>query len=875
MTYFNYWGKTNKAGEYHLLVYHCLDVAAVGKKLLESHQGITSFFCEIFELSPEELLNWLPFLLALHDIGKFSDGFQQLVPELAKNLGRSKSKKTYPIRHDPLGFILWDIIKKNFPEKIQESISNTAPAIFGHHGKPVSSKDDRSLFSEENENNAKEFIQNLKGMFLVNLEEIPKIDRKWTWWLAGFVSMCDWLGSDQTFFKFYGEEIPLETYWNKIAMPSAKAALKASGLRDASPSDSKHFGDLFPRIDYPTPLQEKLCAIPLENEPQLFILEDVTGAGKTEAALMLAHRLMVKGLGEGIYIGLPTMATSDAMYERVASVYRQFFSKESMPSLVLAHGARDQNETFLNSIMTNRLDKEELSTAAFCNYWVSNNRKKALLADFGVGTIDQALLAILQTKYQCLRLWGLRHKILILDEVHASDAYMHELTCALLRFHRASGGSAILLSATLPKKMKVDLVQSFYGRKRAPESVKKIVSKDYPLLTSWSNISGINETKVETRDSLKRTLQWSIYPDRKQLLQQLLEKLNNGQCAAWICNTVTDAIALYNEAIQSNLAVKSILFHARFAMGDRLEIQANVMQRFGPDSRDETRAGKLVIATQVIEQSLDLDFDWMVSDLAPIDLLIQRAGRLRRHVRDQAGNPEKIEQRGPVEFWIQGPQPNFNCDKNWYKTPFKSAAFVYEDHVQLWKTAHYIHEHPSFQVPERMREAIETVFGENSRENVPETLLPSAEKKEGADFAAGQLGRINTIALDAGYSADYGWEEDVKIPTRLSTQPTQVIRLARWENGQLQPWCEHKEAKKAWAQSEVSVSLSKIAQESSQSILKQAIDTLKATWPGKPEYYCVIPLWQNSDGQWIGTAKNAKGEKISLRYDREVGLMYE
>jgi CRISPR-associated endonuclease/helicase Cas3 len=249
-----------------------------------------------------------------------------------------------------------------------------------------------------------------------------------SWQLAGIAVMADWLGSNQEHFKYYSKPEELVVYWHKHALPSAKKAIQSM---PAKPKTSQFQGlsNLFPFIKEPTPLQEYAINEPLNDKPQLFILEDVTGAGKTEAALILTHRLLSAGLADGLYVALPTMATANAMYQRLGKVYRRFYESSDLPSLILAHGARELSMNYTNGYNER---EQELSATAYCHAWLADSRKKALLADVGVGTLDQALLAVLPARHQSLRLLGLGRKVLLVDEVHAYDSYMQKLLDALL-----------------------------------------------------------------------------------------------------------------------------------------------------------------------------------------------------------------------------------------------------------------------------------------------------------------------------------------------------------------------------------------------------------------------------------------------------------
>lgn len=231
----------------------------------------------------------------------------------------------------------------------------------------------------------------------------------------------------------------------------------------------KHLFPL-PDISRLTPLQELAESVSLSAKgPKLLIIEDMTGAGKTEAAVTLAHRLIANGNAHGVYVALPTMATANAMFERLAKSYRKLFRPDASPSIVLVHGKRSLVEGFATLPRELAFDEgaeesdaeedpSQISASAFCADWIARSNKQAFLAQVGAGTIDQALLSVLPARHQALRLWGLADKVLIIDEAHAYDAYIGREIETLLRFHAELGGSAIILSATLPraKKSRVD-----------------------------------------------------------------------------------------------------------------------------------------------------------------------------------------------------------------------------------------------------------------------------------------------------------------------------------------------------------------------------------------------------------------------------------
>jgi CRISPR-associated endonuclease/helicase Cas3 len=460
------------------------------------------------------------------------------------------------------------------------------------------------------------------------------------WDLAGLTTLADWIGSRQAWFPYAPVEAVADpsAYFHRHALPRAKSALSAAGLAPAAAAPFGGVKKLFPGIALPSPVQVWAETVALPDGPLLAVIEDLTGSGKTEAAMALAHRLLAGGRAEGIFLGLPTMATANAMFGRLADAYRGLYRAGSHPSLALAHARADLDPRFAACIEADGSDARggsdaaDIPAEAQCAGWLAEDRRRTLLAQVGVGTIDQALLAVLPVRHAVLRLQGLRGKVLIVDEAHAFDPYMRRELVELLRFHAALGGSVILLSATLPKAMRQMLVDAF--RDGLDASPVPLAAEQYPL-TTLASAGGVTEQPCAMRPGLAtRRVEVGRLPDAATAFERIVAAAAQGAAVAWVRNTVDDAIVAVGALRARGLT--PLLFHARFALADRLAIEAEVLRRFGPISEGEERRCVLV-ATQVIEQSLDLDFDLLVSDLAPVDLLIQRAGRLWRHAR--AGRP--------------------------------------------------------------------------------------------------------------------------------------------------------------------------------------------------------------------------------------------
>jgi len=903
--YFRYWGKAAKDGsDYHLLPYHCLDVAAVGHILLTRQNTYRNTLAKLCGLDEKSFQVWVVFFLALHDIGKFAESFQNLRPDLLQLLQQIKSTKTYASRHDSLGYMIWRqhirTLLQNIhviPKVVGSARRQNTPiafdmwalAVTGHHGSPPKEEGFFSdNFAYKNIDAAHEFVTDAAHLLIKDFNSLPQPDftksQISSWWLAGFSVLCDWLGSNTKYFPYKKEQdTSLADYWKK-SLECAERAISDTELLPAEPAPLTTLQNLFsPYFFEPTPLQSYAADMPLGQGPQLCILEDVTGAGKTEAAVMIAHRLQAIHAASGIYFALPTMATANAMYERMASVYQRLFRENSTPpSLVLAHSARDLSKSFRQSILPignaeqNYGDNTE-AAGAHCGSWLADNRKKALLAEIGVGTIDQALLGILPSRHQSLRLLGLIGKVLIVDEVHACDAYMHVLLCALLTAHTAAGGSSILLSATLPANQRRNLISAFNkGLNKPSLTMEEVEKKDYPLLTRC-NSSGMVEQALPTRENVRRTVEVTFVHHMDEVEGRIEEALKQNRCVCWIRNTVNDARTSYLVLKNKHPDWSIDLFHARFAMEDRLTIENRIVNQFGKNSTPAERNGQLLIATQVVEQSLDLDFDLMITDLAPIDLIIQRAGRLHRHTRDTNGQVVNgPDLRGTPLLIINSPNPDQPVTEDWYSKYFKGASAVYENHGQLWLTAKLLSEKKGFRMPEDARDLIEGVYGDNAVDNIPEVLLENTFDAEGEDKAKSSQARLNALKLEQGYTGlhENRWWDDALTPTRLGDAMTTVY-LARWEDGEIIPWV-NADAQFPWPKSAVQLRRLYVSSEATNELITETIiSAARERLPAKGKWGVLLPLMPENGGVWKGTVKNKANEVVNIYYSPSLGIIRE
>ncbi len=898
-TILSYWGKADEkyvgTQTWHPLAYHSLDVAACGQALLRQQPTWLENLSRLAGMDVCVLEPWFIFLLAVHDLGKFSNGFQTL----PKNPFGYIAKVAYDVRHDTLGYALameflpqW-LKAPELAERGGGLLRLWVAAVTGHHGRPPINQNlaalvERQFPAETARHDAAKFVFTMRRLLLPADWAFPartegQLDRykQSSWLVSGLAVLADWLGSNTFWFKYRDPDKTLEQYWHDIALPMAQVAVKESGLAGALPASEATFGSLFPHIESPTPLQVWANEVPISPKPQLFVLEELTGGGKTEAALTLAARLMATGCGRGVYFALPTMATADAMFDRIEKkpkgadqeTWKRFFVSAD-PSLVLAHSAakvRQKLDALQRRDAGYDKQNEDASASQLSSAWLADSRKKALLADFGIGTIDQALLSVMPLRHQSLRLLGLSTKVLVVDEVHACDCYMGELLSRLLCFHAALGGSAILLSATLPSDQRARLLAAF-----AEGAGYKIIPPekyDYPLATHF-HASGLDEKPISARKEASRKVSVQPLADLDTVFQRLHTSIERGDCAVWVRNTIVDAVSAWATWNTDHPDNPATLFHARFALCDRLEIGKRIHEDFGPVSTPDSRRSKLVIATQVIEQSLDVDFDDMVSDLAPIDLIVQRAGRLQRHKRNAEGSPSETEERGGAALGVLMPEPINDAKNAWFKRLLPKAAKVYPDHGKLWLTTRWLDEHKSFDLTVQARDMIETVYGAYGYEQTPAALQEVTAKAEGACKADQGIARSNVLSFNQGYDPTSNeWPEEdnyTDITTRLG-EKTVRLRLAKLIDGKLAPWAStgtHLD----WALSELTVARYLVGKESARHA--GLLELVRQNMIDEGRHCLIVPL-EDCGSDWRGWAMNAQDEEVRVIYSPVAGLSIE
>jgi CRISPR-associated endonuclease/helicase Cas3 len=684
--------------------------------------------------------------------------------------------------------------------------------------------------------------------------------------VAGLAVISDWLGSNVEFFPYADGPRDLESYY-EVARARAWYALDQAGLLPSrvrpAPAGMRA---LFPTCS-PTATQQSVETLPATEEPELLIVEEPSGSGKTEAALAWAHRKLAAGAGDGIYIALPTMATASAMHDRVEPLMTRLFDDGERPSLALAHSAERLARWLASSSPSDRdYSSTEQTATNLSSAWLSDSGKKALLASVGVGTIDQALVSVLPVPYGALRLAGVARKVLVVDELHASDGHTAQLLETLLEFQAALGGSAVLLSTALPRAMRQRFLDAFArGTGRSVDHHR--AESRYPLVSHYGKSRAPSYVSPACRTP--RSVHITLCSDQDDVIERLLDTAGDGRCACWIRNSVSDAVAAF-AALRERKGADVTLFHARFALGHRLDLEGEVVRRYGKDSGQADRAGTIVVATQVVEQSLDLDFDFVVSDLAPVDLLIQRAGRVRRHPRDAAGNPATTEGRSEANLVVYGPQPGEDPAEDWVRSVLPKTALVYPDHGRLWLSAKTLQDHGTIGIPGCARELVEAVYGDSAERVIPMALLRASQKAQSTTGAGRTEADLRALRVRDGYRVTLGqWRDDASTPTRLGL-PTVQVRLAKPapSGGGIEPLVG--QGTFGWQLSQVPVPTHWLAK-SPQPEWEQRVESGEQAMPDGGRYSMTILLEPRAGG-WRARVCDAKNHLWSWSYEPHVGL---
>ena len=687
------WAKSNP---HKSLVAHMIDTGLCAQEYLlaGSSASLLSYLMAQWHCGQEEAVEKAAYLCAVHDMGKATPSFQSQSEEeiraweAAKLEGMLRTSATDICRHE---YYSQEILSKRWRCELEmdcDTEKALGMIISQHHqreakGKPVRVKNtDRAQFWQ----NEQECIEaEIRRIFLPKgLLELPQHVDGGCMVLLGLTILCDWVASSAPFENLDESD---ENYISN-ARKQARKTLKDYGLiEDTAFPGIVDFAEMWPQIQHPRPLQ-KAC-MQLDDQALLTIIEAPMGEGKTEAALYLAGKMCGKFQKRGIYVALPTQATSNGMHQRVEAMLEQIHAGSAR----LMHGTaflmRDELKNKRNEVTD----------------WLKPMRL-AMLGGNAVGTIDQAMAAMLQIRFGVLRLFGLQNKVLVIDEVHAYDSYMSKIIEILLKWCHALNIPVVLLSATMRREQRRAYL-SCYG------AVLEYREKDaYPMITQVSKQGEVNTVEFPAYSSSKyRFRVCAMLDDMARIAREAVDKVSDGGCLCVLMNTVRQAQEVYTEILRLKQDdCETMLFHARFTVERREEIAKSCLRWFGKEKPALRPKKAILVATAVVEQSLDLGFDAMITQIAPMDLLLQRAGRVHRH-RDRL-RPGKLKE--PV---IDVLVPDEEQGKKALEHRYGLSGYVYDPYL-LDNTERLIRAMRDMRIPEDVRPVIEEAYHGLTDENM-------------------------------------------------------------------------------------------------------------------------------------------------------------
>lgn len=817
-----FWGKLDKddasgvVRAWHPLVAHCADVAACTEALLRT----TLLRARLAALAGRTTLTdfeigRLCVIAALHDVGKFNWGFQakaELAPartaghvaEVLTVLGSARRENAAL-----LGALPTDHLERWGEEG---AATRLLVAAIGHHGRPVAvgpqsgvAAVDPALWEHRAHGTPFEGIASLteatRAWFPEAYEAEPPTlpgEPAFHHAFAGLVMLADWLGSDRapglfTFAEDLGERM-------RFAREIAKRAVESIGLDTRAARQA--LGGERPRFSAvsafaPRDAQAKTMSLPSGGRGSLTILESETGSGKTEAALGRFVQLLHDGAVDGMMFALPTRTAATQIHGRVLEAMRRAFPEaRSRPAVVLAVPGylRFDDVTGKRLPGFEVLWNDDPAAATRHRGWPAEQPKRYLAGTVVVGTIDQVLLSSLRVSHAHLRATALLRHLLVVDEVHASDAYMNRVLEEVLRFHVAAGGHAFLMSATLGVTTRERLQRAALREDQALAglSLAAACSAPYPVVHHADRGERPVIVAVEA-PGLPKEVQVEVRPiadEPGSVVAIAIQAAREGARVLVLRNTVTDAVATqlaletaaHPEDAPTLFSVHSIrtLHHARFSREDRARLDVEIESRFG--KRAPNRQGAIAVATQTVQQSLDLDADLMLTDLAPMDVLLQRLGRVHRHrERDPVRPPGFV---APKLIVLTGADP---LDKHFVKGAAARGPHgigtVYDNVLTLEATRQELLRNRQLRIPDKNRELVErTVHPEALQalaQHLGPTWLEHLSHVDGTTLAQKGIARLNLVDRSASFG-EYTFRDE-GLTERISARLGESDRRVRFE----------------------------------------------------------------------------------------------
>ncbi len=808
-----FWAKLNqdKDGnilEWHPLMTHSADVAAVTEALLTKtilNQRVAALIG--WEKLSEAHIARLSVFAAIHDAGKVNHGFQNKM---------HKSKQPRAGHVSPIIELLDADVKYQEKLLIPLGIGNVLQwfpdqltaihflmATWGHHGRPVPIQHQfkATLWNENEVRNPESGLKDLgeavrqwfPQAFEENVEPFP-VEPVFQHTFNGLLTLADWLGSDQKFFEFADyDDGYIHTARKNAAYAVEKLALDPQKPRKQLCTDPIQFDRI---ADFtPFEIQQQCLDLPIHQNGSLSILESDTGSGKTEAAIARFVRLYQEGLVDGMYFAVPTRSAATQLYDRVVEATKNAFPEEaSRPPVVQAVSgyikadAEEAQALPDFNVLWPEVKRDLLRERG----WAAEHPKRYLAGAIVVGTIDQVFLSTLQVNHAHMRAAALLRHFLVVDEVHSSDAYMTKLLDRVLDYHLSAGGHALLMSATLGTASRHQLTTKNRKSVPGPDEAKNI---SYPLITHvdasrkepieyHASSSGKQKrVKIETR---------GIAASGNEIASFALKQAKAGARVLIIRNLVKDCIKT-QKALESlagansdylfNVNGVSAPHHSRFAPDDRKRLDHEIEKAFG---KKTDRHSIIAVATQTVEQSLNIDSDILITDLCPMDVLLQRIGRLHRHDRTR---PEGFETARCVILTPEERDLNEAIDHNGKGSKGKHGlGTVYQDLRTVEATWRVLEDKSMgfWNIPEHNRELVERATHPTILRSLVEELGGTWGQHQqhiaGQEFADKQLPGLVSIDFSKPFG-ESGFAEDLQqVKTRLGRDDYR-IKLANPVDG--------------------------------------------------------------------------------------------
>ena len=810
-----HWAKFDRESRrIHLLEHHLADVGACFEALL-AQPNIRRRLARSGGLDDldETACARLSLFAALHDIGKANVGFQTQVwqnadfPEGRRKPGpASHYNELVPVLmgsdsetarwfFDALAW--WDDATATWDDRGGETVCALFVAALSHHGLPLKLEggisSNPSIWRPLGDLSPQECVQSIGRLarawfpaaFSAGAPPLPSAPAFQHMFL-GLCTLADWIGSDETYFKYCDE--PGDDYID-TSRAAARRAVSEIGLgieeQPRSLEALPDFGGLFPHIGQSPNAIQKAAA---EREPlyeKLVIIESETGSGKTEAALWRFARMYAGGLVDGIYFALPTRAAATQLHGRVNRFIKRLLPADDAPEAALAvPGYVRYGDTTGRRLQDYAVwwDDHAKGPAAQ-RRWAAESPKRYLAAQAAVGTVDQAMMAALKVRHAHMRAACLARNLLVVDEVHASDTYMGRILRSLLEAHLGSGGYALLMSATLGYSARL----LWLSTGRAPQtpynlSLKEAIDSPYPAISATSP-TGERVTAVDEngREKSVRISSEPLMHNFDAVATLAMGAARNGAKVLVIRNTVGHAIGT-QQAVEEGTETgeRGLLFdvdgittlhHGRFAVEDRRLLDRRVEELLG---RDRPTGGRVVVGTQTLEQSLDIDADLLITDLCPVDVLLQRIGRLHRHPRDNR-RPEVNKTPRCLVLTPEGTDLSPLLARVANANGLGPHGFVYADLRVLEATCRLIEQHGEWSIPKMNRELVERATHPEALEEIVLKLGDEwrvhANSLEGEQIADNLTARNAIVRRDKSFFTDnreviFGDMEE-RIRTRL------------------------------------------------------------------------------------------------------------